>query len=158
MCTFVILGLERTAQNLVLEEVLDGLIGNHTLIKDVRALFGLHHLDDLGIAAAIGLTRLQGCDCFFCHGASVLFDFLVNRHALENRIILLQLKTLGGILSVLGGDVTGGAGEATLLHFSAFENHLYSVAFSFLCHVAFLRFKRFNDGLVTEGSPFRQPA
>ena len=124
-------------QNLVLEEVLDGLVGNHTLIEDVRAFLALHHLDDLGVAAAIGLTRLQGCDCFLCHVASVLFDFLVNRHALENRIIFLQLETLWGVLSVLRGDVTGGAGEATLLHFRAFENHLYSVAFSFLCHVAF---------------------
>jgi len=129
--------LKELAQNLVLEEVLDGLVGNHTLIEGVRALFGLHHPDDLGVAAAIGLTRLQGCDCFFCHCASVLFDFLVNRHALENRIVLLQLEALGGVLSVLRGDVAGGAGEAALLHFSAFENHLYSVAFSFLCHVAF---------------------
>ena len=61
----------------------------------------------------------------------------MNRHALENRIVLLQLEALGMVFSVLRGDVTGGAGEATLLHFSAFENHLYSVAFSFLCHVAF---------------------
>ena len=63
-----------------------------------------------------------------------LLDFLVNRHALENRIVLLQLEALGSVLSVLRGDVTRGAGEAALLHFSAFENHLDSIAFLLLCH------------------------
>ena len=58
-------------RRLVLEEVLDGFVGNHFLIEGVRTLSVLHHLDDLGVATAIGLARLQGSDCFFCHGASV---------------------------------------------------------------------------------------
>ena len=58
-------------RRLVLEEVLNGFIGNHTLIEGVRTLSVLHHLDDLCVATAIGLTRLQGCDCFLCHRASV---------------------------------------------------------------------------------------
>ena len=70
--TFVILVFgKKLVQNLVLEEVVDGLVGNHTLIEGVGAFFALHHTDDLGVAAAVGLTRLQGCDCFFCHVASV---------------------------------------------------------------------------------------
>ena len=72
--TFVILVFgKKLVQNLVLEEVVDGLVGNHTLIKGVGAFFALHHTDDLGVATAIGLTRLQGGDCFLCHVASVFY-------------------------------------------------------------------------------------
>ena len=62
---------KKLVQNLVLEEAIDGLVGNHTLIEGVGAFLALHHADDLGVAAAVSFARLQGCDCFFCHCASV---------------------------------------------------------------------------------------
>ena len=59
-------------EGLLLKEILDGLVGNHLLVECVAALLGLDHLDDLGVAAAIGLTGLQGSDCFLCHCTSAL--------------------------------------------------------------------------------------
>ena len=61
-----------------------------------------------------------------------LFDFFVNRHALEDGIVLLQLKTFGSILTVLGSDVTRSAGHAAGLVLGAFEDDLDAITFSFL--------------------------
>jgi hypothetical protein len=61
-----------------------------------------------------------------------LFDFLVNRHLFEDRIVLLELKTLGSVLFVLGGDVTAGAGLARGLMLGTLHNHLNAVPF--FCH------------------------
>lgn len=59
---------------LVLEEILNGLVGNHLLIERVgTGLRVLYHFDDLGVRAAIGFTRLEGCDCFLCHN----LDFMI---------------------------------------------------------------------------------
>ena len=118
----------------VFEEVLNGLVGNHLLVEAIVAVGVLDHLDDLRVAAAIGLARLQGSDCFFCHSASVLFDFLVNRHTLEDGVVFLQLQTLGRVLSVLGCDVAGSSGKSALFHLSALQDNLDSVAFSLFCH------------------------
>ena len=62
---------------LVLEEVLDGLVGNHLLVEYVSAGLGaLYHLDDLRVAAAIGLTRLEGSHCFLCHELSAVLKVI----------------------------------------------------------------------------------
>ena len=56
------------AKCLVLEEILNGLVGNHLLVERVGArLRVLHHLDNLGVGTTFGSTRLQGSDCFLCH-------------------------------------------------------------------------------------------
>ena len=55
-------------------------------------------------------------------------------HALEDGVVLLQLKALVGVLFVLGGDIAGSAGEAAFLHLGAFEDDLYSIAFALLGH------------------------
>ena len=44
-----------------------------------------------------------------------LLDLLVNGHAFQIRIVLLELQTLGGVLAVLGRDVTADAGNASTL-------------------------------------------
>ena len=53
----------------------------------------------------------------------------------QNRIVLLQLKTLSGVLTVLGGNVAGGAGHTTVLMLCALHDYLDAIAF--LCHVVF---------------------
>ena len=63
-----------------------------------------------------------------------LLDLLVNGHAFQIRIVLLELQTLGGVLAVLGGDVAADAGNATALLLGTLEDHLYAIAFCFLCH------------------------
>ena len=63
-----------------------------------------------------------------------LLDLLVNGHAFQIRIVLLELQTLGGVLAVLGRDVTADAGNASTLLLGALEDHLHAVAFCFLCH------------------------
>ena len=58
----------------------------------------------------------------------------MNSHSLQNGVILLELEALGSILSVLSGDVARCAWQTALLHLCAFQNHLDSVTFNFLCH------------------------
>ena len=55
-------------------------------------------------------------------------------HALQIGVVLLQLKTLGGVLAVLGGDVTAHAGNAAFFLLGALEDNLHPVSFNFLCH------------------------
>lgn len=55
-------------------------------------------------------------------------------HALKNRVVLLQLEAFGSIFAILRRDVTAGAGHAAFLVFSAFEDYLNAITFSFLCH------------------------
>ena len=63
-----------------------------------------------------------------------LLNLLVNRHALQVRIVFLELQTLGGVLAVLGRDVTADAGNASTLLLGALENDLHAITFCFLCH------------------------
>ena len=58
----------------------------------------------------------------------------MDRHALEDGVVLPELKTFGRILSILGRDIARGAWHTTILMLGAFEDDLYSVSFSFLCH------------------------
>ena len=55
-------------------------------------------------------------------------------HSLQNGIVLLKLESLGGVLAILGGDIAGSAGQSAVLHLGAFEYHLHSITFYFLCH------------------------
>ena len=62
----------------------------------------------------------------------MLLDFLVNSHFLQNRVVLLELKTLSRVLAVLCGDVTAHARHARGLVLCALQNHLDPI--TFLCH------------------------
>ena len=56
----------------------------------------------------------------------------MKRNFFQNRIVLLQLETLGSVLPVLGGNVAGSAGHATIFVLCALHDYLYAIAF--LCH------------------------
>ena len=115
------------------QSVLDGVVGNHFFLEYVGSGLGrFDHFDYLAVGAAFAL--LERCDGFLCHISELLFDFFVNGNSFKNRVVLLELKTLGGVFAVFGGDVTRGAGHTAGLMFGAFEDNLYSIAFSFLCH------------------------
>lgn len=59
----------------------------------------------------------------------------MNRHALQNGVVFLQLKTLCSVLAVLGGDIAARAGHTRCFVLCAFEDDLNAVSFSFLCHL-----------------------
>ena len=52
-------------------------------------------------------TGFQRCDYFLCHIALKLFDFTMNGHLLQERVVFLALQTVGGVFLVLGRDVAG---------------------------------------------------
>ncbi len=79
-------------------------------------------------------TGFQRCDYFLCHIALKLFDFTMNGHLLQERVVFLALQTVGGVFLVLGRDVAGHSRNTASFLFRAFENHLHSVAF--LCHLS----------------------
>ena len=58
----------------------------------------------------------------------------MNRYLVKVRIVLLELQPFGGVLSVLGGNVSGHSRYTALFLFGALEDDLHPVAFSFLCH------------------------
>ena len=58
----------------------------------------------------------------------------MNGHLLQNGIVFLQLQTFGGVLAVLGSDVTRGTGHTACLVLGAFQDNLNAITFSFLCH------------------------
>ena len=57
----------------------------------------------------------------------------MNGHLLQNGIVFLQFQTFGGVLAVLGSDVTRGTGHTACLVLGAFKNNLNAIAFRFLC-------------------------
>ena len=61
-------------------------------------------------------------------------------HFLQVRIVLLKLQTFGSVLFVLSSDITAHAGNTTILLLGAFQNHLHSCVFVFLCHFFILLF------------------
>lgn len=63
-----------------------------------------------------------------------LLNLFVYGNLLENGIVLLQLKTLCGVLAVFGSDISRGAGHAAGLVLGALEDYLHAISFSFLCH------------------------
>ena len=88
-----------------------------------------------------------------------LLDLLVNGHAFQIRIVLLELQTLGGVLAVLGRDVTADAGNASTLLLGALENDLHAIAFCFLCHntvTPFLLVNNHDFGEVSVGGSLLQ--
>ena len=58
-----------------------------------------------------------------------LLNFLMKRHFLEDGIEFLQLKTLGGILFILGSDIARHAGHTARFVLGALQNYLYPVSF-----------------------------
>ena len=64
----------------------------------------------------------------------LLLNLLVNGHAFQIRVVFLELQTLGGVLAVLGCDVTADTRNATALLLGALENDLHAITFCFLCH------------------------
>ena len=81
-----------------------------------------------------------------------LLDLLVNGHAFQIGVVFLELQTLGGVLAVLGRDVTADAGNASALLLGALQNDLHAVAFCFLCHntvTPFLLVDNLDFGEVT---------
>lgn len=56
----------------------------------------------------------------------------MNGHALQNRIVFLQLNSIGRIFAVLGGDVAARSGHAGCFVLGTLENNLNSIAF--FCH------------------------
>lgn len=55
-------------------------------------------------------------------------------YSLQNGVVFLQLQSLCGIFSVLRCNITRSSRHTASLVFCAFQNHLYSVTFCFLCH------------------------
>lgn len=55
----------------------------------------------------------------------------MNGHTLEDGVVFLQLQALGGVFTVLSGDITRSAGHAAGFVFGAFENHLHAITFAF---------------------------
>ena len=68
----------------------------------------------------------------------------MDRHTLEDGVVLSQLKTLGRILSVLGRDVAGRPWHTTLLVLSALEDDLYSVPLAFFAMIFLLLYFDFT--------------
>ena len=76
-----------------------------------------------------------------------LFDFFVNRHFLQIRVVLLQLQSFGSVLAVFGRDVSRHSRHAACLLLRAFQNHLLTSFFILLCHFLqlFFRQKSFSN-------------
>lgn len=109
-------------------------IGHHFFLEHIGSGLGrFHNFNHLRIGTA--LTFLKRCDGFLCHG-SLLFNFFVNGYSSQNGVVFFQLQTLSGVFSVFGGNITRHAGQTTIFLFGAFENYLYSITFSFLCHLS----------------------
>ena len=60
---------------------------------------------------------------------SILFNFFVNGHLFENRIVLPSFHPIGCVLFVLGGDVAGHAGHSAGFVLGAFQNDLNAITF-----------------------------
>jgi len=65
----------------------------------------------------------------FAETCKILFDFLMNGNATQNRVEFLQLQAFGGVLFVFGGDVAASAGHARVFVLGALHNHLHAVSF-----------------------------
>ena len=55
-------------------------------------------------------------------------------HLVEVWVVFHTLKTVRGVLLVLGGDIPGHSRDTALLLLSALQDDLHPVSFSFLCH------------------------
>lgn len=54
------------------------------------------------------------------------------RNSLEYRIILLELQSLGSVLSVLGSDVAGSTRHTAILVLGTFQYNLHPITFYLL--------------------------
>ena len=113
--------------DLLTQEFLDLVLMYDRLLKGIGtcfgAAYGLDHFGPvLGFSCSLLVFGLDSCFCLLCHG---LFDFLVNSYFLQDRVVFLQLETLGRILLVLGGDVATGAGHTGGFMLRALQDHLH---------------------------------
>ena len=95
--------------------------------------------DNLGISTTFFRTFVQNLLLFSLPWVILLYylNFLVYCYSLQNRVVFFQLKSFCSILSVLSCDITRCSRHSTVFVFCAFQNHLYSVTFCFLCHCKF---------------------
>ena len=94
-----------TTSSVLSEPSLNVVVMHDFFLEGVRARFRrLHHLDNFGVV--LTTTSLQGCNYFLCHGDSVLFDFFVYGHFLQNWIVLLRFQSFWSVFTVLRGDIT----------------------------------------------------
>ena len=128
-------------KSLLCEEFFHVVVEDDFLLEDVGTRLGaLYHLDAFGVRTT-GVTGLKSGDRFFCHSKFPflkLLDFFVDGVALQNGVVLLQLQTIRGVLTVFGRDVTRRTGHTAGLVFGALKNYLYACFFSFLCHCVVL--------------------
>ena len=75
-----------------------------------------------------------------------LLDLFVYGNTFQIGVVFLELQTLGGVLAVLGRDVTAHAGNATALLLGALEDNLDAIAFCFLCHNTVAPFLLVDNG------------
>jgi len=78
--------------------------------------------------------------------AQCLFNFFMNGHFLENRVVFLEFETPRSVFAVFGSDVSAHTGHSAGLMLGAFKDHLHTIAFCFLCHnyIALLQRKDLN--------------
>jgi len=112
---------------LLTQEFLDLVLVYDGLLEGVSTCFGApygldHFCPVLGLSCSLLVFGLDSCFCLLCHG---LFDFLVNSYFLQDRVVFLQLETLGRVLLVLGGDVTAGTGHTGVFVLRALQDHLH---------------------------------
>ncbi len=100
--------------------------------ESVSATFWrFHHLNNLGVVFTT--TGLQGCNYLLSHGISVLFDFFVYSHTLQDRVVLLLFQPVRRVFAIFCGDIAASAGKTGLLVLCALHDHLNSVAFFSHC-------------------------
>lgn len=76
----------------------------------------------------------------------------MQRHALQDGIVLFELEAVRRVLAVLLGHVTGSARHARVLMFSAFEDDLNAVTFALLSHLSW-NLKSYNLQFNTDVEP-----
>lgn len=67
----------------------------------------LHHFNHF--CEILAFSAFECCYYLLCHVVECLrlFNFFVNSHAFQDRVVFFQLDALCGVLFVFGGNVTG---------------------------------------------------
>ena len=64
----------------------------------------------------------------------MLFNFLMNRHSLQDGVVFLQLQTVGRVFLVLRCNITGSTRHTACLMLRTFQNNLNASLFILLSH------------------------